>query len=243
VTVSAILLDIEGTTAPITFVAEVLFPFAAARLPEFVRGHADHPQVIEALAETAGLEGRDLSSDEAIEVLLGWIRADRKATPLKSLQGMIWREGYESGEIVSPLYPDAAEAMRAWHAQGLRLDIYSSGSVEAQILLYRHSDAGDLTPLISGYFDTRTGAKQDAASYAAIAKAIGHEPASIVFLSDAPAEVAAARKAGMTSWRIDRTLKPGTSVADPDGTQAVADPDGTQAAADFTVVAGWISAG
>lgn len=232
-TVSAILMDIEGTTAPITFVAEVLFPFAAARLPDFVRQHADHAQVVEALAETASLEGRDLGVDDAIEVLLGWIAADRKATPLKSLQGMIWREGYESGEIVAPLYPDAVEAMRAWHAQGLRLDIYSSGSVEAQILLYRHSNAGDLTPLISGYFDTKTGPKQDAASYSAIAKAIGHAPADIVFLSDAPAEVAAAREASMTSWRIDRALGPGTSVTDPDGTRA---------AADFAVVAGWIKA-
>ena len=230
-TVSAILMDIEGTTAPITFVADVLFPFAAARLPDFVRAQAGHPQVIEALAETAALEGRALTTDEAIGVLLGWIKADRKATPLKSLQGMIWREGYESGEIVAPLYPDAAAAMHAWHGQGLRLDIYSSGSVEAQILLYRHSDAGDLTPLISSYFDTKTGPKNQASSYAAIAAAVGHAAGDIVFLSDAPAEVAAARQAGMQSWRIDRALAPGTTMTDPDGAQA---------AADFAVVAGWL---
>jgi len=233
VTVRAILLDIEGTTAPISFVAEVLFPFAAERLGAFVRANAADPAVAEALRETAALEGRELSVPEAIDTLLGWIKADRKATPLKTLQGMIWREGYESGRIVSPVYPDAARVMRDWKARGLRLDVYSSGSVEAQKLLYGYSDAGDLTPLFSAYFDTKTGPKLEAASYAAIAKAIDVPPADILFLSDAPGEVAAALKAGLRSIRIDRNLAPGA-----DGEDA----DGTRVAADFDVVEGWLTA-
>ncbi|MCC6918226.1 MAG: acireductone synthase [Alphaproteobacteria bacterium] len=226
----AILLDIEGTTAPISFVAEVLFPFAAERLDAFVRGHAGDPDVADALRETAELEGRALSTDAAIATLLGWIKADRKATPLKTLQGKIWREGYESGRIVSPVYPDAAKQMRAWNAQGYRLDVYSSGSVEAQKLLYGHSDAGDLTPLFGGYFDTRTGPKLEAKSYATIAGLIEHPPADVLFLSDAPGEVAAALNAGMASIRIDRALPAGARQEDAMGVVA----------ADFDVVNGWL---
>jgi enolase-phosphatase E1 len=225
VTIKAILLDIEGTTAPISFVAEVLFPFAAERLEAFVRANAGDPAVAEALRETAELEGRQLTTSEAIETLLGWIKADRKATPLKTLQGKIWREGYESGRIVSPVYSDAARQMRAWKARGFRLDVYSSGSVEAQKLLYGHSDAGDLTPLFSDYFDTKTGPKLEAASYAAIAGLIGKPPSDVLFLSDSPGEVAAALAAGMQSIRIDRTLPAGGKATDPDGTFVAADFD------------------
>lgn len=230
--IKAILLDIEGTTAPISFVAEVLFPFAAERLDAFVRAHESDAAVAEALRETGALEGRDLTTAEAVAVLLGWIKADRKATPLKTLQGMIWREGYESGRIISPVYPDAARRMRDWKARGLRLDVYSSGSVEAQKLLYGYSDAGDLTPLFSSFFDTKTGPKLEASSYSAIAKAIDTAPAEILFLSDAPGEVAAALKAGMASIRIDRAMAAGT---------AASDPDGTRVAADFDVVDGWLA--
>ncbi len=229
--ISAVLLDIEGTTAPISFVAETLFPYAAERLAGFVRAHAGEQAVAAALHETAGLENRALSNDEAIEVLLGWIRADRKATPLKTLQGMIWREGYESGAIVSPVYDDAVAAMRGWKERGLRLDVYSSGSVEAQILLYRHSHAGDLTPLFSDYFDTKTGPKLEAASYGKIAALAGRAPAEMLFLSDAPGEIDAALKAGMRAIRIDRNLPPGASGEDANGARV---------AADFTVVDGWL---
>lgn len=206
----AILLDIEGTTAPVSFVAETLFPFASARLADFVTAHAGDDDVKQVLADTAELEGRTLSNREAINVLLGWIKADRKATPLKTLQGKIWREGYESGAIRSPVYPDAVAAMRAWKARGIRLDVYSSGSVEAQKLLYAYSEAGDLTPLFSDYFDTRTGAKVEATSYGAIADAVGLSPAEMLFLSDLPREIDAALAAGMPAIRIERTLPPGT---------------------------------
>lgn len=228
--IGAILLDVEGTTAPISFVADVLFPYAAARLADFVKAHASDPEIAAALRETAELEGRALSTAEAIDVLLGWIRADRKATPLKTLQGKIWREGYESGAIRAPVYPDAVAAMRAWKARGLRLDVYSSGSVEAQILLYRHADAGDLTPLFTAYFDTRIGAKTAAASYAAIAAAIGLAPGEILFLSDLPREIDAALAAGLQAWRIDRTLPSGTASRE------------TRVAADFDIVDAWLRA-
>lgn len=232
-TIKAVLTDIEGTTAPVTFVAEVLFPYAAERLDAFVRAHLNDRAVDEALAETAELEGRKLSVDEAIETLLGWIKADRKATPLKTLQGKIWREGYESGAIRSPVYPDAVTALRNWREKGLRLDVYSSGSVEAQILLYRYSEAGDLTPLFTDYFDTRIGAKVEAASYGAIAEKTGFRPDEILFLSDLPREVDAALKAGMKSWRIDRDLPKGTMLTD-----AV----GVTVASDFALVESWLSA-
>lgn len=232
-TIKAVLTDIEGTTAPVTFVAEVLFPYAAERLGAFVRAHLKDRAVAEALAETAELEGRTLSVDEAIEVLLGWIKADRKATPLKTLQGKIWKQGYESGTIRSPVYPDAVTALKRWREKGLRLDVYSSGSVEAQILLYRYSEAGDLTPLFTDYFDTRVGAKVEAASYAAIAEKIGFKPEEILFLSDLPREVDAALKAGMKSWRIDRALPKGTMQTD-----AV----GVTVASDFALVDSWLSA-
>lgn len=232
-TIKAVLTDIEGTTAPVSFVAEVLFPYAAERLDAFVRAHLNDRAVAEALAETAELEGRKLTLDEAIETLLGWIRADRKATPLKALQGMIWREGYESGVIRSPVYRDAVTALKAWHARGLRLDVYSSGSVEAQQLLYRHTEAGDLTPLFSDYFDTRIGAKVDAASYGAIAGRIGLPVNEILFLSDLPREVDAALKAGMKAKRIDRALPPGTLLTDAAGVTV---------ASDFALVEKWLSA-
>ena len=232
-TIKAVLTDIEGTTAPVTFVAEVLFPYAAERLGAFVRTHLNDRAVAEALEETAALEGRTLSVDEAIDVLLGWIKADRKATPLKTLQGKIWREGYESGVIRSPVYPDAVAALQAWRARGLRLDVYSSGSVEAQILLYRHTEAGDLTPLFQDYFDTRIGAKVEATSYGAIAQKIGFRPEDILFLSDLPREVDAALKAGLKAMRIDRALPVGTLLRD-----AV----GVTVASDFGLVDTWLSA-
>ncbi len=232
-TIKAVLTDIEGTTAPVSFVAEVLFPYAAARLDAFVRANLNDRAVAEALAQTAELAGRALTLDEAIAILLGWIKADRKATPLKTLQGKIWRQGYESGVIRSPVYADAVAALTAWRARGLRLDVYSSGSVEAQVLLYAHTEAGDLTPLFSGYFDTRIGPKVEAASYGAIAGEIGLAPAEILFLSDLPREVDAALKAGMKSWRIDRALPAGTMLTD-----AV----GVTVAADFGLVDTWLGA-
>jgi len=193
----AILTDIEGTTSSIAFVAETLFPYARARLPAFVAAHPDETAPI--LAEVAAMEPGD-----PVATLTRWIDEDRKATPLKTLQGMIWAEGYHERAFTGHIYPDAVAALRRWHDAGTALYVFSSGSVAAQKLLFGHSDAGDLTPLFSGYFDTTTGPKREAASYQAIADAIGLAANEILFLSDTPQEIAAAREAGLSALLIDR---------------------------------------
>ncbi|MEO8373944.1 MAG: acireductone synthase [Sphingomonas bacterium] len=193
----AILTDIEGTTSSIAFVAETLFPYARERLPAFVAAHPDETTPI--LAEVAAMEPGD-----PLATLTRWIDEDRKATPLKTLQGMIWADGYRERAFTGHIYPDAVAALRRWHAAGIALYVFSSGSVAAQKLLFGHSDAGDLTPLFSGYFDTTTGPKREAASYHAIADAIGLAADEIVFLSDTPQEITAAREAGLSALLIDR---------------------------------------
>jgi enolase-phosphatase E1 len=202
----AILTDIEGTTTSLSFVADVLFPYARAHLPAFVA--AQPADVAPILAEVAAAEPGD-----PVATLLRWIDEDRKATPLKTLQGMIWADGYASGAFTGHVYADAVIALRRWHAQGMRLYVFSSGSVAAQKLLFAHSDAGDLTPLFSGYFDTTTGAKREAGSYARIAEAIGEPAGDVLFLSDIAEEVAAARAAGMQALLIDRASG-GGDIAD-----------------------------
>lgn len=203
--ITTILTDIEGTTSSISFVKDVLFPYARERLPAFVITHSDLPEVqhwLHAAAEEAGLVSA--SEQEMIDLLVGWIDADRKSTALKALQGMIWADGYANGEFRAHLYPEVSARLREWHAQGLRLYVYSSGSVAAQKLFFRHSEAGDLTPLFQGYFDTETGPKRDAESYRRIATTIGVPAGTILFLSDIEAELDAARAAGMRTVQLAR---------------------------------------
>lgn len=207
--IRAIVTDIEGTTTPIAFVHQVLFPYARERLATFVAAHSGDAAVAVALADARALgEMPDASTDATVALLLSWIDEDRKAGPLKLLQGMIWREGYEAGVLKGPVYPDAAAMLRRWHDRGLRLFVYSSGSEEAQKLIFGHSDQGDLTPLFEGFFDTRIGGKLDAASYEAIAQAAAMPAATMLFLSDHAGEVAAAQAAGMQAVRIDRDVPP-----------------------------------
>jgi enolase-phosphatase E1 len=202
----AVLLDIEGTVGDIAFVREVLFPFARARMDDTLKARWNDPEVAATVQGAREASGEALGDARAAaKRFLAWMDEDKKITPLKALQGIIWREGYASGELKAHLYPDAIEATRAWHARGVAIFIYSSGSVEAQKLYFGHSVAGDLMPLIGGYFDTTTGAKGDAASYQKIAATIGIAPASITFFSDAPAETDAALKAGLKAYRVDRT--------------------------------------
>ena len=201
----AILTDIEGTTSSIGFVHEVLFPYAKSALPDFVRERRQDPGVAALLDEVREAIGEpDASTGRLIEVLLGWIDEDRKATPLKALQGLVWERGYEVGDFTGHVYPDAARQLRRWHDAGLPIYVYSSGSTHAQELLFRHSDAGDLTPAFAGYFDTRMGPKRDERSYVAIAKDIGLPPADILFLSDVAAELDAAAAAGMQTIQLVR---------------------------------------
>jgi enolase-phosphatase E1 len=200
----AILTDIEGTTSSISFVKDVLFPYAHRALPAFVRQHSNEPEVRRWLDEVATEHGSICSDDVIVETLQGWIDQDRKHTALKALQGMIWEAGYRDADFTAHIYPDAAPALRQWHEQGYPLYVYSSGSVPAQKLFFGHSDAGDLTPLFSGWFDTEVGGKREAGSYRRIANNIGAAPEAILFLSDVVEELDAAREAGMQTRLIDR---------------------------------------
>ncbi len=194
----AVLLDIEGTTSSIAFVAEVLFPYSRKHLPAFIAARCEEISGI--LADVPG---------DPVTTLIQWIDEDRKATPLKTIQGMIWEQGYTDGELTGHVYPDTPEALRRWTAAGLKVHIYSSGSIAAQKLIFGHSDAGDLTALLSGYFDTTTGPKRDPDSYSKIADALDLAPSEILFVSDTPAEVDAAHEAGLQALLIDREGKGG----------------------------------
>ena len=207
--IRAIVTDIEGTTSSISFVRDVLFPYARQRLPAFVETHGDKPDVLHWLHEAAKEAGLvEASRQEIIELLLQWIDEDRKSTALKALQGMIWKDGYESGDYRSHMYPEVAARLHQWHASGVLLYVYSSGSVPAQQLLFGYSEAGDLTPLFSGYFDTQTGAKREVDSYRRIAETIDASPEQILFLSDIEEELDAAKTAGFhTAWLIREPLE------------------------------------
>ena len=203
----AVVTDIEGTTSSIHFVHDVLFPYARAHLSAFVVRHADDAEVrhwLRAAAAEAGLPP-DASSRRVVDALLQWIDEDRKATPLKALQGMIWEDGYASGAYRAHVYPDVPPRLRAWKAQGLKLYVYSSGSVAAQQLFFAYSEAGDLTPLFDGYFDTEIGGKRERDSYLRIAGGIGIAPAQILFLSDIGQELDAARDAGLRTVQVCRS--------------------------------------
>ncbi|MEP0708245.1 MAG: acireductone synthase [Parvibaculum sp.] len=205
--IRAVVTDIEGTTTPLAFVHEVLFPYARERLRQFVKEHDDDPQVAAALADACELGGiGNAGTDATADLLLSWMDEDRKAGPLKLLQGLIWRQGYEEGALKGEIYEDAAALLEQWHERGLRLFVYSSGSEEAQRLIFGRSDKGDLAKLFEGFFDTRIGAKVDVTSYAAIAREVGLAAGEMLFLSDHEGEVAAALGAGMKAVRIDRDL-------------------------------------
>jgi enolase-phosphatase E1 len=199
-----ILTDIEGTTSSISFVKDVLFPYARAHLPEYVRAHRDDTEVKRLLADAHAYAGGNLDEDALIERMIGWIDNDQKITPLKALQGLIWEDGYTRGDFQGHMYEDAVEHLRRWKEQGIRLAIYSSGSVHAQKLLFGHTAFGDLNPLFEAYFDTRIGGKRDTASYKAIATELGVEPRDVLFLSDLRTELDAAAEAGMKTTALDR---------------------------------------
>ncbi len=201
--IRAIVTDIEGTTTSVSYVYDVLFPYAREHIPAYVRTHAG---ALAGLLDDVRREEGDASLDieGCISVLLRWMDEDRKVTPLKTLQGMVWAQGYAEGGARGHLYPDVAPRLRRWKERGLSLAVYSSGSVAAQKLLFGHSEAGDLTALFSHWFDTSTGGKKEAASYGRIAREIGLPRQDVLFLSDNPEELAAARDAGMAVIGLDR---------------------------------------
>lgn len=200
----AILTDIEGTTSAIAFVKDVLFPYALRELPAFVRGNTNDPAVRHWLDSAALDIGGVVSDDCIVEILQDWIREDRKHTALKGLQGMLWKTGYEQGDYRGHVYSDATTRLREWHATGVPLYMYSSGSVDAQKLLFTYSEAGDLSALFSGHFDTEIGGKRDPDSYRNIADALKLAAGDILFLSDIVEELDAARIAGMRTRLVDR---------------------------------------
>lgn len=204
-----VLLDIEGTTTPIEFVYQVLFPYARRQVVDFLRQHQQAPDVranVEALRKEHALDLRQGSGppdwpDNLVESAVAYVHwlmdRDRKSTALKSLQGKIWEQGYRTGELHSEVYPDVPRAFSRWHSQKKDICIFSSGSVLAQKLLFAHTTAGDLTHFIEEYFDTTTGKKIEAESYGRISTALGLPPREILFVSDTVAELDAANLAGM----------------------------------------------
>lgn len=201
--IKAIVTDIEGTTSPISFVHDVLFPYARKHIPTYVRAHID--DIGDILAEIAQETGQHtMQIDECIETLLVWMDEDRKITPLKTLQGMIWEQGYKDGAFTGHVFADVAACLEKWQQSDVQLFVYSSGSVAAQKLIFGYSDMGDLTPYFTGYFDTTVGAKKEAASYQKITQSIGVAPDHILFLSDNPGELDAARDAGYNILGLNR---------------------------------------
>ena len=212
-TIRAVLLDIEGTTTPIPFVYEVLFPYARRHLRRYVEQHATSPGHASLYDRLRDEHAADRAAAEAVppwidqppaarcEAILSYLEwlmdHDRKSTALKSLQGLIWEEGYHRRDLVGEVFADVPAALARWRAQRIDAGIFSSGSVLAQQLLFRHTSAGDLTPLLRWHFDTTTGPKTDPESYRRIAAAMRIPVASVLFVSDVAAELDAARTAGM----------------------------------------------
>jgi enolase-phosphatase E1 len=201
-----ILLDVEGTTSSISFVYDVLFTFAREHIADFLSRHRDDPTVCELAGRLATEAGAPvpttLTPAETTRIALAAIdlmNRDVKSTPLKALQGMIWRSGFDSGELVSHVFDDVPPALEQWTNAGLDVRIYSSGSIEAQKLFFGHTSFGDLTPHLRGHYDTTTGPKREPASYARIAADMAIEPRQILFVSDVGEELDAARAAGMAT--------------------------------------------
>jgi enolase-phosphatase E1 len=211
--IGAVVTDIEGTTSSLSFVKDVLFPFARAHIGKFVLDNQHRKEVQTLLNEVRReMQQRGAPVEEVIACLHAWIDQDKKATPLKGLQGMLWEQGYREGRFRGHVYPDAVEKLKQWQAAGIRLYVYSSGSVQAQKLLFEHTEYGDLTPLFTGYFDTTTGPKREIESYRKIARAINLPPEQIQFLSDIREELEAAETAGMEVTLVDRESATGYSA-------------------------------
>ncbi len=211
--IKAILLDVEGTTTSIDFVHKELFPYSVEKIPEFIKDSENYeilqPIILE-IKETLKAEGLLLNSldhETMISTLIEWVRIDRKHPALKKIQGLIWQKGYESGAIKGHVYDDVKEAFINWTDQKLKVGIYSSGSVLAQKLLFKYSVAGDLTPFLSFHFDTKVGLKRESQSYKNIVQEIGFINNEILFVSDIPEELMAAKDSGLKTLHI---LRPGT---------------------------------
>lgn len=224
VPIRAILLDIEGTTTPIDFVYKTLFPYACTRLNQFLLEHRNQADVREDIKNLRTQHGDDAAQNlnpsgwmdgspilelgSAAAYALWLMDQDSKCPALKSLQGKIWQEGYEKGELRGEVYPDVPPALARWTSEGKVIAIFSSGSVLAQKLLFSSTPAGDLTRHLAAYFDTTTGPKNAPESYAQIARTLAVEPTAVLFVSDVERELDAARATGMLTAL---SLRPGTA--------------------------------
>ncbi|MCH2180598.1 MAG: acireductone synthase [Mariniblastus sp.] len=213
----SVLLDIEGTTSSISFVYDVMFPYVREHVDSFLAKNWSEPAFQECLPLLSSdlgqpsverwLVGEPAQQQEAVHrAVIDLMDADVKATGLKKIQGLVWKDGFESGEIVSHLFDDVAPAMRQWHENGIEIRIYSSGSVGAQLLFFGNTREGDLLPLICGHYDTQVGGKREASSYQEIASDAHVSPGSVLFVSDVTAELEAAKAAGMQTCL---SLRPG----------------------------------
>lgn len=203
--IGAIVTDIEGTTTDINFVHQVLFPYAQEHLGPYIEANYLRPEVQQALMALADeLQQPDAPLSSLLAALHVFMAEDRKSTALKTLQGLVWFDGYHTGQFKGHLYPDVTPALKRWHEAKIGLSVYSSGSVAAQKLLFSHSLDGDITHLFSSFFDTHMGAKREVASYGRIAEQLGHDPSEMLFLSDTKQELDAARKAGWQTIQLIR---------------------------------------
>lgn len=221
---SAILLDIEGTTSSVSFVYDVMFPQVRRELTNFLEQQWDHVDVqlaCDQIAKDAGHGGVEawcgpnaMDQRENVEAeVIRLMDSDVKATGLKQLQGLIWRHGFESGEMQAHVYPDVPARMRAWRETGLDLRIYSSGSIQAQHLFFGHTEVGDLLSMFTGHYDTTIGSKKENTSYEKIAADWGISASEILFVSDVLAELDAAKSA---SFQTALCVRPGnTEVSEP----------------------------
>ena len=228
-TTTHLLLDIEGTTCPITFVSGVLFPYAKAELAQFLASQhhetsvqslisdawqewgRDPDPTSQRLLQSAPLKKEDTEHRAIIQYLQHLIEIDKKSTALKDLQGKIWKQGYENGQIQTALFPETTAALKSWSEAGLKLAVYSSGSVAAQQLLYNYTSEGDLRQLFCDWFDTHTGNKKETMSYRAIAQKLQAKPEQVTFISDSTAECDAAAEAGLSTLF---SLRPGNPDQD-----------------------------
>jgi len=196
-----LLFDIEGTTTDINFVHHILFPYAKKNIATYVKENESQiSEIIQKIKENNSVH----SIDEVISLLERWIDEDKKVKELKDIQGLIWKEGYATGEYTAHLYDDVIPCLENWKNSGLDLFIYSSGSVQAQKLLFSHTSSGDITPLFNGYFDTKIGAKKESQSYTNISKEINCEPNLITFFTDSPQEAQAATEANLNVIHVNR---------------------------------------
>lgn len=218
----AVVVDIEGTTSATEYVVATLFPYARARYGTFLAEHREESRVrglFDAVREELGEP--DADEVRVVSALEAWTDADAKVTPLKTLQGWIWEEGFAREELAAHCFPDVAPALRAWHACGITLAVYSSGSVDAQRAWFGHSTDGDLSALFAAHFDTaNAGPKRKRASYDGITRALALEPATILFLSDVEAELDAAAAAGWATVHVRRPGEP-AALAPPSGLHPV----------------------